>query len=381
MKYIYSSLACLLCLVSLSSLQAQVSHTPQNKNFLIEKGTGQVCGSCPGIAKKCDTVIESHPGRGMLIEYHFGPDATPQAGQLAQDFRTWYGDTIYEPTKLHWPFYLNMMVNRLDRGVPYGSTFIFGPNNNQVQPEADKLVDEVSPVNLYMLPTYDPTTRELTVKTEVYYTADANTDTNYLQIAITEDSIISMQYDPEFYKLYNGFNAKFNHTNVFRDNINGFEGDIILNTKQGITVSRTYKYTMPTKYRNIGCNPTHCKLTMYISDQKKFSGKQSLFGNVSTAIRSDFYGKSFNTGVAEIDNKTQINVFPNPSKGIIYINSMDAENYTVEVMDMQGRTIYNSNKIFSQQNSIDLSGNSKGIYFVKVKSEMGVSTHKVVLAD
>ncbi len=377
MKYIY--LSCLFIIFSATQLLAQsgVSKSPQNKNFLIEKGTGQVCGSCHGIAMKCDTVIESHPGRGMLIEYHFGPDATPQAGALAQDFRTWYGDTIYEPTKLHWPFYLNMMVNRLDRGAPYGSTFIFGPNNNQVQPEADKLVQEASPVNLYMAPSYNPTTREITINAQAYYTADAETDTNYIQIAITEDSIISTQYDPQFYTANNGFNPSFNHTNIFRDNINGFAGDTVFSPKKGTSISRTYKYTMPAKYRNISCNPVHCKLTMYVYEQKKPSGVQSFAGNISNATRSNFYGDAL-TAVSEVGSNN-FSIYPNPTNGIININNYDNINYTVEVTDMQGKIIYNSSKLFAQQSMIDLSNNSNGIYIVKVKSAKGVSTQKVVL--
>lgn len=359
--------------------QSGVSKTVQNKNFLIEKGTGQACGSCPGIAMKCDTVIESHPGRGMLIEYHFGPDATPQAGALAQDFRTWYGDTIFnsKPAGLAWPFYLNMMVNRLDRGAPYGSTFIFGPNNNQVQPEADKLVQEVSPVNLYLAPSYNPTTREITINAQAYYTGDAASDTNYIQITITEDSIISTQYDPVYYTQNNGFNPKFNHTNVFRDNINGFAGDTVFNTKKGTMISRTYKYIMPAKYRNIACNPVHCKLTMYVYDQKKPSGVQSFTGNISNATRSNFYGDAL-TAVCEVADNN-FSICPNPSNGMLYINNYDLINYTVEITDMQGKNIYNSSKLFGQQTLVDLSSNSNGIYIVKVKSEKGVSTHKVLL--
>ncbi len=379
MKYIY--LITLIGLFSATQLHAQsgVSTKVQNKNFLIEKGTGQVCGSCHGIAKKCDTVIESHPGRGMLIEYHFGPDATPQAGALAQDFRTWYGDTIFnsKPQGLNWPFYLNMMVNRLDRGVPYGSTFIFGPNNNQVQPEADKLVQEVSPVNLYMAPSYNPTTREITINAQAYYTADAATDTNYIQIAITEDSIISTQYDPQFYTANNGFNPSFNHTNIFRDNINGFAGDTVFNTKKGTMISRTYKYTMPAKYRNIACNPVHCKLTMYIADQKNFKGVQSFTGNISNATRSNFYGDAL-TAVSEVASNN-FSIYPNPSNGMLYINNYDLINYTVEITDMQGKYIYNSSKLFGQQSAIDLSNNSNGIYIVKVNSANGVSTQKIIL--
>ncbi len=379
MKNKYHLLIPFLCLAPFVNIQAQVSHAVQNKNFLIEKGTGQVCGSCPDIAKKCDTVIDSHPGRGMLIEYHFGPDAAPQAGALAQDFRTSYGDTIYNPSPngLHWPFYLNMMVNRKDRGVPYGSTFIFGPNNNQVQPEADLVVNEVSPVNLYMAPSYNPNTRLLTVYAEVYYTANAATDSNYLQIAITEDSIISTQYDPLNYTQNNGFNPNFNHTNVFRANINGFAGDLITTTTQGTTISRTYTYTMPTMYRNIACNPQHCKLTMYIADKKAPSGIQSFTGKIMTAVRTNFYGAT-PAGINDFTETTEVNVYPNPASGQLTVQAGTSGSYSLVITDITGRNVYSSVLPFTLQTTVDVSGFTKGIYLIHVQSEHGITVQKVV---
>lgn len=315
----------------------------------------------------------------MLIEYHFGPDAAPQAGALAQDFRTSYGDTIYNPSPngLHWPFYLNMMVNRRDRGVPYGSIFIFGPNNNQVQPEADMVVNEVSPVNLYMMPSYNPNTRLLTVYTEVYYTANAATDSNYLQIAITEDSIISTQYDPSNYTANNGFNPNFNHSNVFRANINGFAGDLITTTTQGTTIARTYTYTMPTMYRNIACNPQHCKLTMYLADKKTPSGVQSFTGKIMTAVRTNFYGSS-PAGVTTVKSSTPVIIYPNPTSSILTVQAGSGENCSLQITDITGKVVYTSPAPFSGQTMVDVSGLCKGIYLAHVYTAQGMTVQKVV---
>lgn len=354
---------------------SQASMIPQKKNFLIEKGTGHVCGSCPDIAKKCDTVIDSHMRRGMLIEYHFGPDAKPQAGSLTRDWRTAYGDTIFEPTAWNWPFYLNMMVNRKDRGAPYGSTFIFGPSNNQVQPEADAVINENSPVNLYMKPTYDGTKRELTIETELFYTADAATNTNFLQIAITEDSIIGTQYDPLNYPLNSGFNLSFNHTNVFRDNINGLFGDTIKTTTKNSLVKKTYKYTFPTSYRNIPCNPLHCNLTMYIADARNNSGVQSFTGKIINAIRADTKGKSLTEGngtestssLTVVDNN--FSIYPNPSNGIIkLINSKFVERFVVEIYNLFGQKVFQKELNSIEENTLNLTELPKGNYLAKVKS-------------
>ncbi|MGB0881952.1 MAG: T9SS type A sorting domain-containing protein [Vicingaceae bacterium] len=47
-------------------------------------------------------------------------------------------------------------------------------------------------------------------------------------------------------------------------------------------------------------------------------------------------------------------------------------------MNTQGQVILSKN-VLSKKESIDLSNNAKGIYFVTVTSENGVSTHKVTV--
>ena len=348
--------------------QTMVSTTPQNKNFLIEKGTGHTCGSCPDIALKCDTVINSHPGRGILIEYHFGPDAVPQASPLNTDYRTPYGDSI-----LSWPFYLNMMVNRRDRGAPYGSTFIFGPNNNQVQPESDLVITQPSPINLAMTSSFNTTTRLLTVNVEAYYTANSATAINFLQVAITEDSLISTQYDGS-YPLNNHFNSTFNHTNVFRANMNGFQGDSVKTTTSGTFVSRTYTYTFPTTpYK---WNANHCYLTLYATETKNSSGIQSFAGKIMTAIRGKIGAKAL-SAVEEISSINNDIVYPNPSNGLVKIKRNEANEFKIVVTDILGNVVYTRENIFTTETSVDLSSEKNGIYFIQILTDKNISVHKI----
>jgi hypothetical protein len=356
-----------------SYVTGQVSTTPGNKNFLIEKGTGHVCGSCPGITMQCENVINSHPGRGMLIEYHFGPDAIPQL-VLPEDFTTPYGDTIFDPSGLAWPFYLNMMMNRRDQGIPYGSTFIFG-TVNQVQPEADTLVNQPSSVNLAMSSVFDSTTRLLTVHVEVYYTASSATTRNFIQVVLTEDSIIAMQLDPS-YPLNNNFNPYFNHMNTFRDNLNGFGGDTIFTTTMGTMVTRTYTYTIPASYKNIPCVPTNCNLTLYVAEERAATGQQSFTGKIITAIRSHI-GESTVTAVPVADNQKNAIIYPNPSTGLVWINSMDKGSHSIEITDLWGKSIYSLKDIQSSISKIDLSHCPQGLYLVKLVSSSGTKTYKI----
>lgn len=356
--------------------QPAVSMTPENKNFLIEKGTGHVCGSCPYIELRCDSVVDSYPGRGMLIEYHFGPDAVPQAPPLDQDFTTPYGDTIFDPAGLAWPFYLNMMVNRRDQGIPYGSTFIFG-SVNQVQAEADNVVNQPSDVNLAMSSTFDNITRLLTINVSAYYTASSATSLNFLQLMLTEDSIVSTQYDPN-YPLNNHFNPDFLQMNTFRENINGFSGDTIFTTTAGTFISRTYTYTIPTAYKNVACNPDHCNLTMYIAEQQAASGVQSFTGKVINALRAPI-GSDAVTGLTDAGKNIKPIVFPNPTTGILNIEGFLPGKYSIELTNLQGKLVYHQSGSANEKVNTDLSRLPEGVYFMKVLSTAGTSTHKIIL--
>jgi hypothetical protein len=356
--------------------QPVVSTTPQNKNFLIERGSGIACCSCPGITDKCMVVVNSYPkGKGIFMVYHFGPDARPQSGQLNKDYKTKFGDSIMTPT---WPFYLNMMINRKDRGVPYGSTFVFG-TVDQVTPECATVVTEVAPVNLAMSSSYNPTTREIRVNAKAYYTSNSVTALNYLQIAITEDSIIGPQC------VGSNWNYNYVHMDMFRANMNGFSGDSITTTTMGTTVTKTYTYIVPAKYGTeantsswVTPDVSHFKLTMFMTED--LNGENDLFGKIQNVIRAPL-GSSSPTGIEVIADQNDVKIYPNPSTGIITISTPSSTDFSYEVFDLMGKVVYVSKKINIPGATVDLSNLKKGLYNIKVVSEKGVVIHKVLLTN
>ena len=78
-----------------------------------------------------------------------------------------------------------------------------------------------------------------------------------------------------------------------------------------------------------------------------------------------------------------INVFPNPSNGIINIQiTSQSSNAQLRIMDASGKLIHNEriNTLNGQyNNSIDLSNNSKGVYSLQIITNNQVITKKVVL--
>jgi hypothetical protein len=89
------------------------------------------------------------------------------------------------------------------------------------------------------------------------------------------------------------------------------------------------------------------------------------------------------TGVGQLEMNTDLNIFPNPATGIINItfNQNSGALQSISVTNMIGQELQNMNTSGSQANdySIDLSGMSKGIYFVRCNFASGIVTRKIVL--
>lgn len=73
--------------------------------------------------------------------------------------------------------------------------------------------------------------------------------------------------------------------------------------------------------------------------------------------------------------KSQISLYPNPTDNVLNISSIESIK-SVTIMDINGRTVKYNN--FNSTNpEINVSELNTGIYFVKVESEIGISTQKI----
>jgi hypothetical protein len=77
------------------------------------------------------------------------------------------------------------------------------------------------------------------------------------------------------------------------------------------------------------------------------------------------------------ENNT-IDIYPNPSDGIINIDIENINNATIEIYDVNGTLIF-SKALNSNFEKIDISGFSGGLYLVKVKQDSTVIIGKVVV--
>lgn len=67
----------------------------------------------------------------------------------------------------------------------------------------------------------------------------------------------------------------------------------------------------------------------------------------------------------------QISILPNPTKGVVKIDSKDFK--SVEVWSITGKCILTSN-----YNTIDISNQANGVYFVKIETKDGIFTRRIL---
>ncbi len=73
------------------------------------------------------------------------------------------------------------------------------------------------------------------------------------------------------------------------------------------------------------------------------------------------------------------NVYPNPSSGVFYLDWKKPQEFSYKVIDISGKTIYNSETITATQQKIDLSSVASGMYFLQVTADGTTATKKLVL--
>jgi len=87
------------------------------------------------------------------------------------------------------------------------------------------------------------------------------------------------------------------------------------------------------------------------------------------------------TEIAEEKMKKEVHVYPNPTSGLINVNLLPIKNNhpKVYIMDVVGKTVAVKENITTDILSIDAASYNKGIYFVKIVSDNGSITKKVVV--
>lgn len=84
------------------------------------------------------------------------------------------------------------------------------------------------------------------------------------------------------------------------------------------------------------------------------------------------------TGINETPNNPQFTTFPNPNKGQFYLQSSNEPILSLTIQNSLGELIL-SEKLNNNLNTIDLSNQSKGVYFLTIQTTTGPFVEKIIV--
>jgi hypothetical protein len=84
-----------------------------------------------------------------------------------------------------------------------------------------------------------------------------------------------------------------------------------------------------------------------------------------------------NVGISEVGQLAGVNIYPNPTEGILNVKFNEVDNYTVEIVNILGELIHTSTT--NANTSIDLNEFGSGVFVVRVSAEDAVFNERVIV--
>ncbi len=221
--------------------------TKMKRVAVLEDFTGVRCGFCPDGHLRAKAVADANPGKFVIIAVHGGSFAAPQTGWA--NFTTKYGSSLISFAKVSgYPAGTISRTLCSELGVTPQIAGGYAMSRGSWGLAASKIFDMDAPVNIGAKATFDSSSRKLTIKVDMYYTAE-ETGENRLNVALLQDGITSRQSgapDPNNYV----------QDHVLRDLVTGLWGEVITEEKkEGAKISKTFVYDVPADYNGATIPP------------------------------------------------------------------------------------------------------------------------------
>ena len=78
-----------------------------------------------------------------------------------------------------------------------------------------------------------------------------------------------------------------------------------------------------------------------------------------------------------IASNIKLNIYPNPSKGNVFVNSSE-KIISISVLNILGEKVISNSRI--NNNQLDLSQLNNGVYFINISTKKGVITKKIIVS-
>ncbi|MEO6305363.1 MAG: T9SS type A sorting domain-containing protein [Bacteroidia bacterium] len=176
--------------------------------------------------------------------------------------------------------------------------------------------------------------------------------------------------------------GKFQHQNTLIHSFDGSFGNPGLIPTTGGTQNQSYQQsytlTIPTPTNGITkYNADNIYIVGFLAEYDADPNQRSVLNVVKEKVTTN----SETVGIKENSEKTYLSIYPNPSNGLLYLNSSKAVNtYEIKALDLMGRCVL-IESLFQVGNTtlLDLSRLNNGIYFLSISSESGYFIEKIVI--
>lgn len=93
-------------------------------------------------------------------------------------------------------------------------------------------------------------------------------------------------------------------------------------------------------------------------------------GDYETSIGFLFVASGIPVNISELFNDNPIKIFPNPTTNELFIEMQNSKDVNISIFNSFGQSVYTS-KVYSYNETIDISRLHKGIYFIEIKDLNG----------
>ena len=103
----------------------------------------------------------------------------------------------------------------------------------------------------------------------------------------------------------------------------------------------------------------------------------STSGSPNVCFETNCNGICDGTGGIDGNSLSGLSIYPNPTNGLLTIETTNPKPHTIEIHSLNGQLLYRT-KLERPTLQIDLSSFQKGLYFITVRSRDYVRTEKII---
>lgn len=337
--------------------------TTTQRTSLLEHFTTAKCQYCPGGHERLEQAMNGFEDRICWVAHHVGFNTDDMTISESNQIMNLYNTTgTWAPA---------MTLDRNgDFAIGAEEGGVVG-NVGDVSDIVAQFTDATSTpayvtVELSNL-NYDPQSRQLSVTVSGSFVSDFDGTEPRLSLYITQDGIYGVQADAAT----QSYIQHYEHNHVIRACVSNVWGDqnVFTSTTAGSTYSKTYTYTLPTKF-----SANKCRLIAFVNDY----GPDMMHRTVANATKSGYLmtGDDPTTGIGDVQAGMEVITYPNPTTEMVYVTAEGAIR-SFEMVDAMGRKVMGQENLNSDILELNVRSLAAGIYFITITTDRGTAVQRV----